>query len=71
MAEVQELLGLRVEHGAACTSVEAKARVKLTDVERRIRQLKRLREVLNELIGACERRQLTEECPILDALERD
>ena len=71
LEEVRELLGLRVQHSAACADVEAKASAKLKDVERRIRQLNYLRDVLNELIGACERREPTEECPILDSLEGD
>jgi Hg(II)-responsive transcriptional regulator len=74
LEEVRELLGLRVldgGDGAACADVEDRARAKLTDVDRRIRQLNHLRDVLTELIEACERRQPTEECPILDALERD
>lgn len=71
LEEVQELLELRVEHAAACGAVETKARAKLTDVERKLRQLSRMQRVLRELIGACERRQPTEECPILETLEGD
>ncbi len=74
LEEVRELLGLRVldgGDGGACADVEERARAKLTDVDRRIRQLNHLRDVLTELIEACERRQPTEECPILDALEKD
>ncbi|MFQ5679936.1 MAG: MerR family transcriptional regulator [Gemmatimonadota bacterium] len=67
--EAHQLLGLRVDHGAACGPVEAKARENLARVEEKIRQLVRMREVLSELVEACQRRNGTEECPILEALE--
>lgn len=67
--EIQELLELRVDHGAACGAIEAKARENLTRVNEKLRQLVRLQEVLTDLVGSCQRRQRTEECPILEALE--
>lgn len=69
LREIEELLGLRVEHAAACAAVESKARAKLADVERKIDQLERMRRVLNDLVAACERREPTEDCPILETLE--
>ena len=68
--EVHELLELRVEHGAACEVVEAKARENLARVDAKVRQLKRIRQVLGELVESCQRREKTEDCPILEALER-
>jgi len=67
--EVHELLQLRIEHGAACGTVEAKARKTLSRVDEKIRQLARIQEVLGDLVEACERREKTEDCPILQALE--
>ncbi len=71
LEEIGELLDLRVEHAAACEAVEERARRKLEDVERKRKQLERMREALAGLIEACERRRPTEECPILEALERE
>ncbi len=71
LEEVQELLNLRVEHGEACSTVEGKARAKLTHVEQKLRELRRMRTVLKDLIGACERREPTADCPILQTLERN
>lgn len=67
--EAHQLLGLRVQHGAACGPVEARARENLSRVEEKIRQLSRMRGVLRDLIEACRGRQGTEECPILEALD--
>ncbi len=70
LEEVHELLELRVEHGAACGAVEATAGENLRRVDEKIRQLTRLQEVLTELVESCQLRQGTEDCPILEALER-
>jgi len=67
--EAHELLGLRVDHGAACGPVEARARGNLARVEEKVRQLDRMRAILRDLVGACQERRTTEECPILEALE--
>ena len=67
--EVNELLDLRVDHGAACGAVETKARETVARVEEKLRQLSRMRDVLRDLVEACERRRKTEDCPILQALE--
>lgn len=69
LEEARELLGLRVDHGAACGPVEARARKNLARIEEKIRQLDRMRAVLRDLVGACRERRTTEECPILEALE--
>ncbi|MFV1988547.1 MAG: MerR family transcriptional regulator [Gemmatimonadota bacterium] len=71
LEEVQELLDLRIEHGAACSTVEEKARAKLTHVEEKLSELRRMRKVLQGLVGACERREPTEDCPILQTLDRN
>lgn len=67
--EIGELLELRVRHGDACEVVEERAKRRLADVERKIEHLRRLRSVLADLVGACERREPTEDCPILESLE--
>jgi Hg(II)-responsive transcriptional regulator len=69
LQEIQELLGLRVRHGAACDAVERKARQKIEVVQRRIRDLQRMKRTLERLAAACAARRPTDECPILDALE--
>jgi len=68
LAEIGELLELRIEHGAACAAVEARAREKIAMVDRKIGELKRMPMVLAELARACEVREPTSDCPILEML---
>ena len=69
LQEVQELLALRVRHGAACDVVERKTRQKIEVVQQRIRDLQRMRRALERLAAACAARRPTDDCPILEVLE--
>jgi MerR family transcriptional regulator, copper efflux regulator len=69
LKEIEELLALRVRHGAACDPVERKARQKIELVERKIRHLERIRATLEQLAAACAARRPTDDCPILAALD--
>lgn len=71
LQEIQELLALRVQHGAACDAVERKTRAKLAVVEQKIRGLERMRRTLQQLVRACIARRPTDDCPILEALTDD
>jgi Hg(II)-responsive transcriptional regulator len=67
--EIQDLLKLRVQHGAACDAVERKTRQKLEVVHQRIRDLERMKRTLERLAAACAARRPTDDCPILEVLE--
>ena len=67
--EIDELLALRIRRGTACDGVERKTREKIDLVEQRIRDLERIKRTLQKLANACAAQKLTEECPILEALE--
>ena len=67
--EVQDLLGLRVRHGAACDAVERRTRQKIEVVQQRIRDLQRMKRTLERLASACAARRPTDDCPILEVLE--
>src|SRR5882724_70961 len=69
LQEIQELLGLRVRHGAACDAVERKTRQKIEVVQQRIRDLQRMKRTLERLAAACTARRPTDDCPILEVLE--
>ena len=69
LAEIHELLALRVRNGSSCRSVAEKTRTKLQVVERRIRDLERMRRTLRRLAAACSARRATDPCPILETLE--
>jgi MerR family copper efflux transcriptional regulator len=71
LKEIHELLVLRVRHGAACATVERKTRVKISIVDKKIRELRRLKQSLERLAAACETREPTADCPVLETLEHD
>lgn len=72
LEEIRGLLDLRVESSRSnesCDAVRARTDSRLKVVEERIAALESVRRVLIELLGACDRRTPTEECPILRAIE--
>jgi MerR family transcriptional regulator, copper efflux regulator len=69
LREIKDLLSLRMGAGRSCGEVKARAERKLTDVDRKIAQLKRVRQALAKLATECSGRGPTSECPILEALE--
>ena len=71
LKEIQELLTMRVSHVAACAAVERRTREKISVVDRKIRELGRLKHSLERLAAACEARTSTAECPVLESLEHD
>lgn len=71
LEEIKELLELRVEPEVDCREVRALADERLADVEEKIRDLQRIRQVLDRLTRACRSSDATAACPILDALQLD
>ncbi len=71
LKEVSELLDLRFDPQRGCAEVKEMAEVKVDDVERRIADLEKIREVLGNLVAACKGQGAVSECPILDALDEE
>ena len=70
LAEIRELLALRVERRASCSTVKARAEKKIADIDGRIRALRRMKRALVALSASCDAGSpSTSECPVLDALE--
>jgi len=70
LAEIKDLLDLRIDDGATCRDVRAQAEKKIGEVEAKIADLRRIRDALTTLAEACrDRVGPTSACPILDALE--
>ena len=67
--EIRELLALRVDSIDACDRVRVRTQAKLADIDNKIRSLRQMKAALTRLVGACERRGKTNDCPILDSLE--
>ncbi|MBW3628886.1 MAG: MerR family DNA-binding protein [Gemmatimonadetes bacterium] len=71
LAEIRELLTLRVRPGSECEDVRHKAEAKIADIEAKIRDLDGIRQVLSDLTRACTTGKHTDECPILECLSRE
>ena len=70
LREISELLDLRVDEVAACGPVEAQAREKLEQVAGKVEALRRMETALQRLVEACEAREPTSSCPILEELDQ-
>jgi len=68
LAEIQRLL--RLGDPQSCSEARALASEKLALVESRVADLQRLRGVLEDLIGRCDRRRGKVACPIIESLAR-
>lgn len=69
LAEIKELLSLRMQPDTTCADIRKRAREKIAAVDRKIADLQRIRQALGRLAAACKGMGPTSECPILEALE--
>ncbi len=71
LAEISELLCLRVRAGTTPADVRGRAERKLADVRRKIKDLKAIERALRELTASCSGRGPLDDCPILNHLEEE
>jgi MerR family transcriptional regulator, copper efflux regulator len=71
LAEIKELLSLRVDPHTTCGDIRRKAENKIMEVEQKIGGLQAMKEALVRLKSSCKGRGPSSECPILDALDSD
>ena len=69
LKEIGELLSLRSDPRTNCEVVQARAEQKIGDVDTKIRSLRRIKTQLHKLAKACDKREATADCPILEALK--
>lgn len=69
LKEILELLALRVDPNCTCGDVKRRAMARLSDVEKKIKSLQRIKKALKVLIASCSGVGPTGDCPILEALE--
>lgn len=69
LAEIRELLSLRENADAGAQDMRERAKVKVADIEEKIRTLRAMKEALNALAETCPGCGPLSECPILDALD--
>jgi len=70
LREIRELLDMRILPGESCAEVRQMISAKLTDLDRRMIEMRRLRRTLVKLEVACGRRNRAESCPALWAIEK-
>jgi MerR family mercuric resistance operon transcriptional regulator len=71
LAEIEELLALRVDARRSCGDVRDRAAAKLADIEQKIERLRAMRKTLVRFIAACSGRGPVGACPILEALDEE
>jgi len=69
LREIKELLALRFEPDSSCADVRKRAETKLSDIDQKISDLKRMRKTLARLATACPGRGNLNGCPILESLD--
>ena len=69
LAEIKELLELRVSENASCADVRDQALAKVADLEAKIRSLQSMRRVLSRLADECIGQGPLSDCPVFDALD--
>ena len=69
LEEIRELMELRVDPRTSCGEVKRRAEDKITDIEKKMAELRRMKKALGRLASSCSGRGPTSVCPILDAME--
>ena len=69
LAEIKELLSLRLRGGQRCADFRSAAAAKIADLEERIRSLRQMSRALAKLADECEAYPAGDGCPLLEYLE--
>ncbi|CAB1083718.1 hypothetical protein JY97_07190 [Alkalispirochaeta odontotermitis] len=68
LKEITEILELRITPESTCADMKLRAGEKLTDVDRKIRELTHIRDALSGLLNKCTGKGPIGSCPILEEL---
>ena len=71
LAEIRELLAIRVDTGRDSAEVRTLANAKITDIEEKIQTLQRMKESLGRITERCSGCGPASECPILESIDSD
>ncbi len=71
LKEIKSLLSLRLDASATKAEVRGQAIAKVADIEARIADLQRVRDVLQKLVKTCHGQGPASGCPILATLQGD
>lgn len=68
LAQIRELLDLRVDPTTTCSDIKKRAEAKIEQVQARIEDLQKIKQALAHLTAACQQGTPISQCPILEAL---
>ena len=71
LAEIRELLAIRIDSGRDSAEVRALANAKINDIEEKIQTLHRIKEALSRITDRCSGCGPASECPILESIDSD
>lgn len=71
LAEIRELLSLRVDGRRSSAVVRTIAEGKIADIDQKIRALQSMKRTLSHLTAACSGHGPASECPILESLDSE
>ena len=71
LAEIRELLALRIDADRDSSDVRALAQDKIIDIEQKIQTLQRMKEALGRMTERCTGCGPASECPILESIDSD
>ncbi len=69
LAEIAELLSLRVSRRTTSAEIRARAEAKITDIEGKTRTLESMKKTLRKLTKVCDGCAPIAQCPILESLD--
>lgn len=69
LKEISELMAIRTEPGASCSDVKIRAGAKIADIDKRLRELTKMKNALVKLARECNTSGPVADCPILEAME--
>lgn len=71
LAEIRELLSLRVSRTTTSADIRARAAAKIVDIEAKIKSLESMQKTLRKLTRICDGCAPIGECPILESLDAE
>lgn len=69
LAEIKELLRLRLSPNSDCTPIKKKTQVKINEVEQKIEDLNKILKALKTFESRCDTKETTGKCSILDGIK--
>ena len=71
LAEIRELLAIRIDADRDSSEVRAIAQAKISDIEDKIQTLQRMKEALGRITDRCSGCRPVSDCPILESIDSD